>query len=158
VRFAVAQDARGSDPSLATTRNTVNVGLRASGRKALLASTTWSGRIRSGSTRRDRDPHFHSDACGLGHIFRGARQFDRGVLSVPWRFSDAGIPACWLASSLPASENLHKTFAASRRKKRLNSRAQGGSARSFGHSGKTKALDEPFNILRSAEEGLISVA
>ena len=79
-RFAVAQDPRGSDPSLATTRNPVNVGLRASGRKALLASTTWSGRIRSGSTRRDRDPHFNSDACGLGHIFRGARQFDRGVL------------------------------------------------------------------------------
>jgi hypothetical protein len=43
-RFAVAQDARGSDPSLAMTRNPVNVGLRASGRKALLASTTSSGR------------------------------------------------------------------------------------------------------------------
>jgi hypothetical protein len=42
--------------------------------------------------------------------------------------------------------------------KRFNSRAQGGSARSFGQSGKTKALDEPFYILRSAEEGLISVA
>jgi hypothetical protein len=40
----------------------------------------------------------------------------------------------------------------------FNSRAQGGAARSFGQSGKTKALDEPFNILRSAEEGLISVA
>ena len=35
-RFAVAQDARGGDPSLATTRNPVNFGLRASGRKALL--------------------------------------------------------------------------------------------------------------------------
>ena len=62
--------------SLATTWNPVNVGLRASGRKALLASTTWSGRIRSGSTRCDRD----SDNCGLGHILPGARQFDRGVL------------------------------------------------------------------------------
>ncbi len=41
--------------------------------------------------------------------------------------------------------------------KRLNSRAQGGAARSFGHSGKTKALDEPFNILRSTEVALISV-
>jgi hypothetical protein len=35
-RFAVAQDARGSDPSRVTTWNPVNVGLRASGRKALL--------------------------------------------------------------------------------------------------------------------------
>src|SRR5271170_8063027 len=60
-RFAVAQDPRGSDPNLATTRNPVNVGLRASGRKALLAATTRSARIRSGSTRRDRDPHFNSD-------------------------------------------------------------------------------------------------
>src|SRR5580704_9201345 len=33
-RFAVAQDARGSDSSLATTWNPVDVGLRASGRKA----------------------------------------------------------------------------------------------------------------------------
>jgi hypothetical protein len=32
----------------------VDVGLRASGCKALLASATWSGRRRSGSTRRDR--------------------------------------------------------------------------------------------------------
>jgi len=70
-RFAVAQDARGGDPSLATTWNPVNFRLRASGRKALLASTTWSGRIQSGSTRRDRDPHFNSAACGLGHIFAG---------------------------------------------------------------------------------------
>jgi len=42
--------------------------------------------------------------------------------------------------------------------KRLNSRAQGGSVPSFAQSGKTKALDEPFNILCSAEKGLISVA
>jgi hypothetical protein len=35
-RFAVAQDARGGDPSLVTTRNPVNFGLRASGRRALL--------------------------------------------------------------------------------------------------------------------------
>ena len=53
--------------------HTVNVGLRASGRKALLASTTWSGRIRSGSKRRDRDPHFNSDTCGLGHILPGSK-------------------------------------------------------------------------------------
>jgi hypothetical protein len=79
-RFAVAQDARGSDPSLAMTRNPVNVGLRASGRKALLPSTTSSGRIRSVSTRRDRDPHFNSDTCGLAHILPGSRQFDHGVL------------------------------------------------------------------------------
>jgi len=72
-RFAVAQDARGSDPSLATTRNPVNVGSKASGRKAPLASTTWSGRIRSGSTRRDRDPHFDSGTCGLGHILPGSK-------------------------------------------------------------------------------------
>jgi hypothetical protein len=72
-RSAVAQDARGGDPSLATTRNPVNFGLRASGRRALLAFTTWFGRIRSGSTRRDRDPHFNSDACGLGHILLGSK-------------------------------------------------------------------------------------
>ena len=35
---------------------------------------------RSGSTRRDRDPHFKSDTCGLGHIFWEQEQFDRGVL------------------------------------------------------------------------------
>jgi hypothetical protein len=71
--FAVAQYARGSDAGLATTRNPGNVGLRASGRNALLASMTWSGRIRSGSTRCDRDPHFNSDACGLGHILPGSK-------------------------------------------------------------------------------------
>ena len=62
------------------TRNPVNVGLGASGREALLASKTWSGKIRPGSTRRDRDRHFNSDTCGLGHILPGTRQFDRGVL------------------------------------------------------------------------------
>ena len=76
-RFAVAQDARVSDPSLslslATTRNPANVSLRASGRKALLASPTGSGRMRSGSARRDGDPHFNSDACGLGHILPGSK-------------------------------------------------------------------------------------
>jgi hypothetical protein len=72
-RFAVAQDPRGSDLSLATTGNPANVSLRASGRKALLAFTTWSGGIRSGSARRDRDPHFNSDACGLGHILPGSK-------------------------------------------------------------------------------------
>src|SRR6516164_4380485 len=35
----------------------------------------------------------------------------KGIRTLP----TAGIPACWLASSLPASENLHKTFAASHR-------------------------------------------
>ena len=53
--------------------NPVNVGLRASGRMALLAFTTWSGGIRSGSTKRDRDPHLNSNIYGLGHILPGSK-------------------------------------------------------------------------------------
>ena len=106
---------RGSDSSLANDAEAGECRLRSSGRKAFLASTTWSEKIRAGSMRRDRDHISTVTPAGSVLFCRGARQFDRGVLSVPWRFSDAGIPACWLASSLPASENLYKTFAASRR-------------------------------------------
>src|SRR5690349_6300610 len=76
----IAQNARGSDPSLATTRNPVSGGLN--GLKA--ARRFWvyerSGRIRHGSTRRDRDPHFNSAPLGSVIFCRGVRQSDRGVL------------------------------------------------------------------------------
>ncbi|HJY52159.1 MAG TPA: hypothetical protein VJ349_26470, partial [Stellaceae bacterium] len=58
-----------------------NVGLRVSGRNALFGVYDMvREERRSGSTRRDRDPHFKSDTCGLGHIFWEQEQFDRGVL------------------------------------------------------------------------------
>ena len=36
--------------------------------------------------------------------------------------------------------------------------SKAAAARSFGQSGETKSLDEPFNILRSTEVGAVSVA
>src|SRR6266851_142524 len=70
-RFAVAQDARGSDPSLATTRNPRNVGFKGLRPQGAFGAYDM---VRKGyvlAQQSDRYPHFNSDVCGLGYIFAG---------------------------------------------------------------------------------------